>query len=332
MEQLKNKKFAVVGLGLHGTRISKTLVEDGYDLVAAVDLAPRVGEPISTFVPGAADAPVVPTIAEALAAADFGFAVLTAAVELPVAVAMAGELLDAGIRVVTIHQDMFEPDTAWSDDLDQRARATGAALLATGVQDTWWVHMIDVGCGSTRNLERIEAVHTLDGETLSVAVANEHGVNLPSSDHEAFLEEWNFFPPTHGSPLRELARKLGLHVTSTKRHTDLAIAAAPVEWKSQNVTVPAGSSTGLTETVTIETSEGVVLRGVFMAGLLKDGETHSDKVRIVGDPELTLDHTPYPGDRITDIAVVNRVPDLLELDPGVHFSADLAAPRYRHKQ
>jgi 2,4-diaminopentanoate dehydrogenase len=324
-------RIAIVGLGLHGRRIGATLLEDGYELVGAVDVGPTVGRPLSEVLDGASTAAIAPSVEALLSTTpQVDLAVVTPAVDLYAVVEMAGALLDRGINVVTLHQDLFEYNAAWADPLDVRAKAGGASFLATGVQDSWWVHSVSIAAGSTRKIREIKALHTLDMETLSPKVAAEHGMNIPESERDAFFEEWNSYPPTHGAPLREAARRIGWTVAGMEREAVPVIADGPTRWNAQGITVPAGTMIGLLERVTISTEEGVDLIGDFRVALLAEGQTHSDRLSITGDPNIQLVHDPFHGDRITDIAVVNRLPDVLKAPPGVHFSADWPAPRYQH--
>lgn len=324
-------RIAIIGLGLHGRRIGATLLEDGYELVGAVDVGQMVGRPLSEVLNGASTAAVSPSIEALLATApEIDLAVVTPAVDLHAVAEMSGALLDRGVNVVTLHQDLFEYNPDWADPLDARAKAGGASFLATGVQDSWWVHSISIAAGSTRKIQQIEALHTLDMETLSPKVAAEHGMNIPDAQRKAFFEEWNSYPPTHGAPLREAARRIGWTVTGMEREAVPVIADKPTHWNAQGTTLPAGTMIGLLERVTISTKEGVDLIGEFRVALLTEDQTHSDRLIITGDPDIHLVHDPFHGDRITDIAVINRIPDVLRARPGVHFSADWPAPRYQH--
>lgn len=81
-------------------------------------------------------------------------------------------------------------------------------------------------------------------------------------------------------------------------------------------TIPAGHATGLDACVTTETNQGPVVVAHCIGKVYAPGETDSIRWRIEGEPNtsLTIDETPTV--EYTCATIVNRLPILVEAEPG----------------
>src|SRR5205823_6573464 len=104
-----------------------------------------------------------------------------------------------------------------------------------------------------------------------------------------------------------LARTLGLTPEEPTRTVIPLTAEVPLDWTTGGVVIPAGNLIGFLETVQVETEEGVTLTGDLRTALLLSDMVASDRVTLIGDPVLTLEHAPFPGERITDVIPVARI-------------------------
>ncbi|WP_193314622.1 hypothetical protein [Georgenia ruanii] len=327
-------RVAIVGMGHHGTGIAELVLEAGDALVGVVDVGDKVGRPVSSLVTAerAPDEPVRGSLEELVEAAGGGIdlAILSAAVDVDVVLDQAGFLLDRGINVLTLHQDLFEPADGWSADLDRRGRATGASMLATGVQDTWWVHLPNVAAGSTRDLRSVTVTSCVDVNTLSEAVGREHvGVGQNEAEFADFAAAMESYPPVLGAPLREAARRMGLAPLEATRTIAPITADHPVRWASADRQLAAGTVIGLQETVRFQTDRGIAFEGALRTVILEGKEVPADALDLDGDPALHLEFRPFPGEFITNTAVLNRIPDVVAAPGGLLSAADLPAARYR---
>lgn len=325
-------KIGIVGLGLQGAGIGALLLEQGYSLVGAVDVGEKVGRPVSEHVPGAtADAVVHDSVKALLNAAAGGLdaVVLAAAIDAQTTVALARELMAAGISVLTLHADLFEPQASWAAELDLLGRSTGAGFLSTGVQDTWWVHMPALAAASTRNIRRISITHLVDINSLSAQVGREIGVGESVDRRSWAPENTQGEQPVLGSPLREAARRIGLVPKPGQTVTTPVVAEKPTWWESGNQWLAPGTVIGTEETTSFGTDGGIDFVGTLRTVPLQDGEVPSDLLVLDADPALRLEHSPFPGTDITNIALVARIPDVLAAGGGVHSASTLPAARYR---
>lgn len=325
-------KVLLVGVGLHGLTIAEKILEDGYSLLACVDPGEKANTQLGAHIqhPRAA---LIPVLADTAAAIEeFGsqsdIAILTPAVDGPLLAQIAERYLAAGINVITIHQDFFGPGD-WTEGLDRVARHTGTSFLATGVQDTWWVHLPNLIAASTTELRAIEFNSVVDLDSLSAEVGTEIGANLSAADFKTHAKVILDYPAVMGLPIEECARKLGLHIVKTAREITPVTSDQPRMWTSGETTIAAGSTIGMKEVTRFDTAEGITLTGSISARLLDDGEVSHDSLDIKGAPDIHLEFSPFPGEFITNAALVNRIHDVMNASPGVHFVADLPPAQYR---
>lgn len=323
-------RIALVGLGLYGGRIANLAIDQGHELVAVADPAFA-----GTSIAEALDRPgiegvVLADAADIPASANVEVALIAAHVNLDVTAAIADALFANGIDVLTINSDAFDPPTEWAAMVDASAKAAGKSFLATGVQDVWWVHVPAAAAGSMARLDAVATTHIVDMETLSVGMGEAFGLGQDPAAFAAIRDEMLLAEePVLGGPLRVLARRLGLTPSPAVRTFEPAVAAEVTRWASADREIDAGCMIGFTEHVVVETTEGVELRGSISVRLLAPGEEHGDRTILTGDPDLVLDHTPFPGDRITDVVPVNRIPDIITAAPGFHTAATMPAASYR---
>ncbi|HWI23068.1 MAG TPA: hypothetical protein VNT22_10695 [Baekduia sp.] len=325
-------RVALVGIGLHGGRIAHELLSAGHQLIGAADPA-HAGRPISDLIDHEL-APATPVAADATALLDCekpDLAIVTAPVDLEGLGAIATKLLDAGIDVLTIHPDAFDPPPAWAELIDEHARTGGASFLSTGVQDVWWVHVPAVAAAATSRLRRVEIEHAADMGALSIGLGNGFGFDRPEEEFtrvrdEVLLTEESVL----GGPMRVLARRLGLTPEELNREYTPLIATEPVAWPSADTVVEPGRLIGFTEIVTF-TADAVQFSGRLRTALLTPGMLPSDRVTLHGDPVITLEHKPFPGDRITDLVPVARIDDIRAAPPGLHTAASMPPASYRHR-
>lgn len=328
-----NPRVILVGVGLHGSRMAHTLLDQGGELVGAADPAPA-GQTLREFL--GRDGP----FGDAVISADGGelaaevkpdVAIVVVPVQLDGLKELVFPLFEQGVNVLTIQPDAFDPPEEWAAEIDERARANGVSFLSTGVQDVWWVHMPAVAAGSITALTRVDVDHVTDGDTLSVGVARMLGFGQPESAFAKIREEMlGQEQPVLGGPLRVLARRLGLTPGPAKRTLEPIIAEAPIEWKTAGETVAAGDMRGFSEAVDIETEEGVHFYGAITAEILPDGDLPYDRVQLTGDPVIRLEHKPFPGQRVTDLVPVARVRDIVDAPAGFHTAATMPPASYKH--
>src|SRR5206468_1097742 len=113
-------RVAVIGVGLHGQGIAKALLDQGGLLTGASDPA-HAGRLLSDVL-GHPQAPATAIVAdgvELLGKDQPDVVIITAPVDLEGLGKMSLPFLDAGVNVLTIHPDAFDPPEAWGALIDE---------------------------------------------------------------------------------------------------------------------------------------------------------------------------------------------------------------------
>ncbi|MEU3617999.1 hypothetical protein ABZ725_37635 [Streptomyces sp. NPDC006872] len=323
-------RVAVVGVGRHGSRIAAALVEDGFTLVGAADpslAGRRLDEVIGT---ACGDLVIVPDAASLADAVDAQVAIVTAPVGLGGLREIAFALFDAGMNVLTIQPDAFDPPKEWGEEVDARARARGVSFLATGVQDVWWVHLPAVAAGSVRALRKVRVDDLVDVGELWAGLGGMIGLGRPAEEFPQIRDEVLLAKsPVLGGALRVLARRLHLTPGGSRHTVEPVVASRPMPWATGKTVVEPGQLAGYVETTELSTLEGVEFTGTIRTALLGPDEVAYDRVELHGDPVVRLVISPFPGDRVTDVVPIARVRDLIDAPAGLHTAATMPPASYR---
>ncbi|MFE3059534.1 hypothetical protein [Nocardia sp. NPDC059239] len=314
---LRGLDIALVGIGFHGRRIGELLVKRGANIVAAVDRG-DAGRALSEVIEGADDAVIIQReVAAAFAAAMRRPVIAVLAISGPVdahdAVLLA--CLDHGVNAVTLETEVFDPSQQWRFAMDERARAAGVSVLATGIQDLWWVQLPALVTNFVADLHGVDIDHIVGLGDLSKSVGEVFQLGADVSQFAAVEELLSQEAAILGAALRVLARRIGLRAGAIERQFEPVIAETVLP-DGHGGTIPAGSLAGAVETIRFQAA-GVEFTGRFISRLLPSDADPSDTVILRGDPDLRLEHRPFPGARLTDAAVVARLVDVVNADPGV---------------
>jgi len=318
--------------------MARELTERGGQVVGLVDPS-LAGRPVAGLLDptanvaeetGGGGAVVAASLDDLPAGTDAQFALIAAPVDPAELEAMVCGCLQRRINVITIHEDAFDPPPEFAAAVDACARTHGVSFLATGVQDVWWVHLPAVAASSMSTLRAVRARHAIDLEQASrgygelLALGGDPAV-FPGI-RDGFLSAGSSIL---GAPLRVLAQLLGLTPGEISRTIEPVVAATATRWRLGERDIAPGTLAGFTEIASFTTEEGVDFTGTFHF-CLTDPEEPYDELLLEGDPELRLEHRPFPGDRLTDTIPIARIPDVIAASPGLHSVAAFAPPRYRH--
>ncbi|HEY5855631.1 MAG TPA: hypothetical protein VIW24_16685 [Aldersonia sp.] len=326
-------RVAIVGLGLQGTSIARLLADLGHRIVGGVDIAAdKIGRPLCEVVglPTGVDVAVTGSPHELLDALDTppDIAVLTAAVGVDVVFEQARHFIRHGVDVVTLHQDGFTPDPAWTDELHRLCTAHGASFLATGVQDIWWVQLPALVAAASQHIRKITFSHTVALDSLSDAVAQEIGIGATPEEFARVAAAAQAQPSVLGGPMREAARRIGATAQTVHETYDPQLSDTAVRWNDGANVIPVGNAIGTRETVRFATDRGIDFEGVIQVVPIAIEEA-SFSLSITGQPDLHLEITPFPGEDLTNTGLISRILDVVEAPPGVLFSADLPPARHQ---
>lgn len=323
------------GVGAMGTLLTRLLVDKNVEIVGALAVSPsKVGRDLGEVVGlGHKLGVVVSDDLEALlSGTEADVAVVAAASRMEAMAPAFRTCLSHGVNVVTLEEQSFYPWHSAPElaaELDELARAHGATLTATGVQDVYWSLAVSAMMATAHRIDSVHGRSSWRADEYGPSVADYlHLGEPPVGVIEALTVEWG--PMVGLGALGALAAAAGL--TPTKSEGKLApnLARRDIHSERLDWTIPAGSIRGVTETVTMQTAEGIQL-SFEMAGYVHAPEEPSiNEWSIHGEPELHLVVPDLPVDMVTCATLVNRIPDVLAAPPGIATVDRLPPPRYRH--
>ncbi len=328
-------KAVLFGVGNMGSLIAKYLLEKGVEITGVVnnshvgeDLGEisRIGRPIGVKI---SDDPE-----QMLASAEADIAVLATCSSMADLYPDARLCLQHGINVVTITEGAFYPwtyDPEMSADIDALAKQHGVTLSATGVQDVFWINSIALLTAVSHQIDSIEFEGEADFGPLGPAVLNLFPLGITPEQFMQMAPPPGAKPPasTIGTAYEALIEKLRLTVKQIDGGVEPVLANSDVECVSLGKTIKKGQISGLREILTIETTEGPVFRARFAAKIFEPGDEENYVWNIKGVPDIQLQQNNVPGVAITCATAVNRIPDVINAEPGFVTAEKLDTPLFR---
>ena len=93
--------------------------------------------------------------------------------------------------------------------------------------------------------------------------------------------------------------------------------------------VKAGDSTGMSAVVTAKTAEGVEIEAECIGKVYDETEFDKNVWSVIGEPDTTVSVERPDTVRLTCADIVNRIPDIINAEPGFVPTSQMADPRFR---
>lgn len=320
----------VYGLGTMGRMTAKFLREKNVEIVAAY-VRTTAGKDFS-----APELQGVRICTPDVPFEQFGadIALLTHCSRLDELFEPAAKAAKAGLDVLTIAEDAFEPfyidgETPRARELDAIFRAHGRTLASVGVQDTFWFAQPLSFLASVQRLDRIVGRNICD--LSAFGTAGQHGGHMGLTAEEFHAQGHGALSHHRGIfevALRPLCRALDLAILSTKVTNEPVLAEADMLVAKLDRTIRKGTTCGTMERVIFQLEGGVVAEGQFIMRFLPEGEGAFNEWVVEGSPSMNMRTDNFHGDVITSASLVNRVRDVMDAEPGFLSVDQLRAPRY----
>lgn len=122
---------------------------------------------------------------------------------------------------------------------------------------------------------------------------------------------------------------LGLSVKNIWQTFEPTIDDVDIKAKRLGKLVKRGEVTGMVEVMEIETEQGIKFRGECLGKVYQPGEPDVAEVHIKGVPDLHLVSEKTPVRLATCTQMVNRIPDVINAEPGFITAEKLPKLKYR---
>jgi len=319
------------------------LLEKGADIVAAFDVNPAViGKDISEIIGGNN---VGVSVSNAKDAAKM-MAQLKPDVCVVATLSTMADIKDVfalcaenGVNAISTCEESLYPwnsSPAITNELDALAKKHGVTLSGSGYPDMYWGMLIDTLAGSMHKITKIKGVSSYNVEDYGIALAKGHGAGLTAAEFEKEIASYNGMSSAQQQKLVEsgeyvpsymwnqngwLCSKMGLTVTSQVQKCIPATHTGDLNSTTLGMTIKAGEPTGMSAIVVTETAQGITLETECIGKVYAPGEFDRNDWTFFGEPETTINVNRPATVELTCANLVNRIPALVNAQPG-YVSSD----------
>ena len=239
-----------------------------------------------------------------------------------------------GINAISTCEEAFFP---WNSNpnltkkIDELAKQTGCTITGSGYQDIYWGQLITSIAGSTQKITKIKGSTSYNVEDYGIALANAHGAGLTLdefdkqvaivdkiSDEERnkIIQSGDYLPSYMWNTNGWLCEKLGLTIKSQTQVTVPTTNKEDIYSSTLGMTVKAGDATGMSAVVTTETEEGITIESECIGKVYAPDEFDKNEWTVYGEPNTTITVARPSTVELTCATIVNRIPDVINAQPG----------------
>ena len=252
-----------------------------------------------------------------------------------------------GVNVITTCEEAFFPSNSnpniWKE-IDVLAKANKCTVTGSGYQDVFWGNLISVIAGTTNKITKIKGSSSYNVEDYGIALAQAHGAGLSIDDFNRDIaslddmtteernhqiEQGSFAPSYMWNTVGWLADKLNLKIKTMSQKCVPQTHVEDLESSTLGIKIPAGNATGMSAIVTAETKEGITIEAECIGKVYASNEVDTNEWTIIGEPETTITVKQPSTVELTCANIVNRIPDVLNAEPGFIPTSRMPAPTYR---
>ena len=344
-------KFIQIGCGKMSIYTMKYAIENGMEIVGAVDINPEVvGSDVSNVI-GCDEVGVVVSHVDEL---DSLLKETRPDVAIVTTMSLMSDLEDVlmicaknGVNAITTCEEAFFPANSSpriTEELDKVAKENNCTITGSGYQDAFWGNLITTIAGATHNIREIKGSSSYNVEDYGIALAKAHGAGLTleefdkevasadrisEEERNKLIENGEFAPSYMWSTNGWLCDKLGLTPISQTQKCVPMTHTEDIYSSTLNMTVKSGDATGMSAVVTTETKEGIKIVSECIGKVYATTDCDKNEWTIVGEPETTFVVTRPNTVELTCATIVNRIPDVIEAPAGYVPTSRMGEMKYQ---
>ena len=341
------------GVGKMSVYTMRYLLEKGVEIVGAIDMNPAVigkdiGEVMGkenlgitvTSVENAKQllADTRPDICVVMTRSLFG--------ECEEAFMLCAEM---GVNAISTCEEAFYPQNSnpnLFNKIDELAKKNNCTITGTGYQDIYWGQLITSIAGSTQRITKIKGSSSYNVEEYGIALAEAHGAGLSldefdkqvaaadrisAEERQEIINRGEFMPSYMWTVNGWLCSKLGLTPISQTQKCVPQIHSEDIFSSTLNMTVKAGDATGMSAVVTTETQEGITIESECIGKVYSKDDFDKNEWTVYGEPDTTIVVNRPATVELTCATVINRIPDVIDAEPGYVTTDMIGEPTFKVK-
>lgn len=334
------RKIRVVqyGVGKMSLYTMRYCLEKGCEIVGAVDINPElIGKDLSFILGGSNMGVSITSVDEAEK--------MLKEVKPDICIVMTMSLFNdfykaletcakLGINAITTGEEAFFPQNSNPVSykaINAIASEMNCTISGSGYQDVYWGELISAIASSTQRITKIKGSSSYNVEDYGIALAQAHGAGLSMIDFEKDIasadniseqerkeqiDKCEFLPSYMWNVNGWLASKLGLTVLNQVQKCVPQIYSEDLESKTLGIKIPKGNAIGMSAVVTTETKEGIIIESECIGKVYTKDDFDKNEWTIFGEPDTTIVVNRPSTVELTCATVVNRIPDIINAEPG----------------
>jgi len=240
--------------------------------------------------------------------------------------------LEHGINVLTIGTFASYPwrtSSELTQHLDELAKAHGVTITGTGNQDFFMVNLGTLMSGVCHRLDRIthRSLSDVNKSGPEVARLSHVGENADKFDVSIANQQ----PSIYTAFWENVVADLGMTVLDITQTTMPVVADTEYFCNSLGLKIVSGEVIGIAQKLNVSTREGLQLVGENTLRLCGEGEEEFKEWLIEGEPDLEVRATRLSTSFTTASQSVNRIPDVINAEPGYVTLEQLPKLTFRQK-
>lgn len=344
-------KFIQIGCGKMSIYTMRYAIENGYEIVGAVDVNSEViGKDVSSVIGGNEVGVIVKNVSELdslLKEVKPNIAIVTTMSLMSDLESVLMTCARNGVNAITTCEEAFFPANSSpkiTNELDRVAKETNCTITGSGYQDAFWGNLITTLAGATHNIKMIKGSSSYNVEDYGIALAKAHGAGLTleefdkevasadrisEEERNKLIENGEFAPSYMWSTNGWLCDKLGLTSISQIQKCVPMTHTEDIYSSTLNMTVKAGDATGMSAVVTTETEEGITIISECIGKVYAESDCDKNEWTVVGEPETTFVVTRPNTVELTCATIVNRIPDVIAAPSGYVPTSRMGELKYQ---
>jgi hypothetical protein len=323
-------QVAIYGAGQYALESVRIMHRKGWDIVAAYN---RAGGKIGRDIGELAGIEPLGVLVEDCEDADYGssganIAIHSVADRLDYNWPGHQRLLGAGINVICHGGESNFP---WGSRpelagrLDELAKAHGVTFTGTGIWDYSRIWSGLLAAGSASELTGLVHRTLTNGEAAGLELLKVCGGTLTLEEFSELNE--GLLAGIYKTVPHQVLWALGFEVTDVSEEREPILDSEPVFSNALGANIEPGICLGTRITTRVRTREGVNATSINELRVLKPGEKEHMVWEVQGRPETVIRVDRTDSMHSSAACMVNRVPDVLNAEPGIQVISQLGPIR-----
>jgi len=323
-------QVAIYGAGQYALESVRIMHRKGWDIVAAYN---RAGEKVGRDIGELAGIEPLGVLVEDCEEANYGssganIAIHSVADRLDYNWPGHRRLLGAGINVICHGGESNFP---WGSRpelagrLDELAKAHGVTFTGTGIWDYSRIWSGLLAAGSASELTGLVHRTLTNGEAAGLELLKVCGGTLTLEEFSELNE--GLLAGIYKTVPHQVLWALGLEVTDVSEEREPILDSEPVFSNALGANIEPGICLGTRITTRVRTREGINATSINELRVLKPGEKEHMVWEVQGRPETVIRVDRTDSMHSSAACMVNRVPDVLNAEPGIQVISQLGPIR-----